>query len=41
MFLLIYLGTHGVSAKRRLFFVLLATFFLGHRRHRAGLSRYE
>ena len=27
MFLLIYLGTHGVTAKRRLFFVFLATFF--------------
>ena len=27
MFLLIYLGTHGVTAKRRLFFAFLATFF--------------
>ena len=27
MFLLIYLGTHGVTAKRRLFFVFMATFF--------------
>ena len=27
MFLLIYLGTHGVTAKRRLFFVFPAIFF--------------
>jgi hypothetical protein len=27
MFLLIYLGTRGLSGKRRLFFVFLATFF--------------
>jgi hypothetical protein len=27
MLLLIYLGTHGVTAKRRLFIVFLATFF--------------